>query len=398
MPLPESLSASSIQVADLCPSRWFAEYFSRGKGMGNVAASNGTAVHGALELYVKQRYLEGVFAAMTSNADYLIDLYRISYMTVFDTADTDTPEFEDGIDMLKRWWMRTTPYLEDSDVKVLSCEIKESFPIVLKDLGVEIPFNYIFDRSDQIGEHEFRVVDYKTQRIPIPADQLRKKVQVRAYGLAMQILHPEAKEIWVELDFLRHDGPVGVRLKKDDNIAAWNYFKLRARQIIDMPEPPEERLNPECRFCVRKVDCGALGRHIAVGGILGRTAEELVDIRAQLEWQKSAIESTIGEIDEHIMTEARETEVFEWSSDDNEVVIGTTRGQRKAEPTMVEKVIGEELFKRYGSHAINMGAIDKLLKGKELSDEKKKQLRSLIYMSKGNPKIYVKSKSAIDEE
>jgi hypothetical protein len=379
-----------MQVFELCPARYVAEYLEKGERIANTAASNGTALHGALELFVKMCFLDKTHEP-TQNL--LKDLYTMQYVTVFNTADLETTEYHEGCEMLHNWFERTIGYL--STVRILSCEVKENFPIKTS-IG-PIPFNYIFDRSDEVEEGVYKVVDYKSQRFAIPADELKKKVQVRAYGLAMQILYPQAKEIWVELDFLRHTGPVGIRLKRDDNIAAWNWFKQRAQDIIDTDDPVEA-LNNECRFCVRKTVCSALKRHISVGGVLGASAETLVDIRAELEWQRSAISASIAEIDEVIMAEAKKTDVFRWESEWNELGIGTGRPTRTVDPHMAEKVLGDELFNKYGSHKITMDAIDKLLKGKELAPEKKQQLRNLIYKKSGNPKIYVKAKSDIGEE
>jgi hypothetical protein len=387
---PKSLSASSMQVAELCMARWEAEYLAHAGTIGNAAASNGTAIHAALEKFVRMCWLE---QHNYHELSLLLDLYKINYMLIFNTVDTDTPEFTDGVDMLERWHARTVPYL--STVEVLSCEVKDNFPIKTS-IG-PIPFNYIFDRSDKVEEGVYKVVDYKSQRFALSAEELRKKVQVRAYGLAMQILYPDAKEIWVELDFLRHDGPIGIRLKRDDNIAAWNWFKAKAQQIIDTDEATE-RLNSECRFCIRKTVCGALKQHIAVGGILGKSAQDLVDTRAEMEWQKSAIDAAIKEIDTAVMAEYKETDVFEWESEDNHLRIGTGKPTRTIDPFMAERVLGPELFKQFGSQSITMTSIDKLLKGKDLSDKQKSELRALIGKKQGNPKIYVASKSTLEED
>lgn len=389
--IPVSFSATAMQVSELCMARYHAEHLTKGRSTGNPAALNGSAVHTALEMFVKGCYLDKTHEP---NSKLLLDLYRMSYMSTFGTADTDTIEYTDGIDMLSRWWMRSAEYL--SNAVILSCEVKESFPIPTS-VG-EIPYNYIFDRSDDLGNNEYEVIDYKSQRWAVRAEDLKKKVQVRAYGLAMQILYPDAKRIWVTLDFLRHDGGVGVVLTRDDNIASWQTFKSIAQRIIDTPETDiEERLNPECRFCVRKASCKTMFKNIAAGGIMGvGTNKELVTVRAQLEWQKQAIESSIKELDTIIMSEAKETDTLEWESDIATMAIGAS-WRRSADGERVERVIGEHLFRKYGSAKITVASIEKLLKGDEITEDQKKQLRPLLIKTQGEAKVNVKAKGSFDD-
>lgn len=380
-----------MQVAELCLARYKAEYIDYGRGFSNPAAQLGTSVHGALEDFVRLVHLE---KSQDGTVKFLLELFRMHYMTVFSTADTETVEYNDGVDMLERWHKRNDGYFDA--VAVLSLEAKENFPIKTS-IG-SIPYNYIFDRSDDLGDSEYKIVDYKTQRQNLRPEDLKKKIQVRAYGLAMQIKYPNAKRIWVELDMLRHDGPVGVSISRDDNIAAWGYFKTKAQQIIDTPDDKTpETLNPECKFCIRKSECGALTRHITAGGILARGgAQDLVDVRAKLQYQKAAVESAIKEIDEIILAEVRETDVTEWESDLNTMRVSAA-SRRSVDSERAERVLGPEMFAKYGSHSITMTTIDKLLKGNELTDKQKSDLRSLIYKKPGQIFVSVQPRAAFDD-
>lgn len=387
---PKSFSATSIQTAELCMSRYAAEHISYARGIGNTAANLGTAVHGALELFVKTVYLNKTEKASMS---YLHELFRMQYMTVFSTGDTDTEEFNDGADMLFRWYGRTVPYLETTTV--LSAEQKLNFPIKTP-IG-EKPFNYIYDRLDQIDENVYKIVDYKTNRFGVRPEDLKKRIQVRAYGLAAQITYPNAERIFVELDMLRHDGPVGVVITREDNIATWKFLKEKARQIVNTKvDDAMETLNPECRFCVRKQSCSALRKNINVGGIVGvGTAQDLVDARAALEYQKSAVEASIKELDELIITEAKQTDVLSWESADNVMEIGSS-GRRSADTERVQQVLGPELSNKYCRQSITMDTINKLLKGTELTPEQKRDLKSMIFVKRGEARVSVKPRNPID--
>lgn len=383
---PKSFSASALHVAELCLSRYRAENIERSRGPGGTAASLGTSVHGALELYVQAKMLGG-----DPDLKYLLDMFRMSYMTTFGTADTNTEDFEDGVEMLTKWHKRT----DWTGVKILSCEVKENF-MVKTSIG-DIPFNYIWDRHDQIGENEYKVIDYKTNRWGINPQDLKKKIQARSYGLAAQIKYPNAERIWVEFDMLRHDGPVGIVFTREENAATWRFIKEKAEEIIrTADEDVEERLNGECLFCVRKQECTALLKNISVGGIFGvGSAVEAIDRRAQLEYQAKAVSAAIRELDEVIIAEAKKTDTLEFESDLNRMFI-TASLRRSVDGDMVERVIGPQLFDKYGGRSFTIGSVDKLLKGSEITDDQKRQLRGLIYSKRGEPSVKVEPKNPID--
>jgi hypothetical protein len=393
---PKSLSASALSVAELCLARYKAEQIERGRGAGNSAASVGTSVHGALEMFVKATRPELGGNPAMGGLDTIEMFYRTSYMDTFNTSDASGEFYDDGWDLVKKWHGRQ----DWEGVTVLSAEVKENFPVkaMFEGSQIEIPFNYIWDRHDQIGPTEYRVVDYKTNRWGIRPDDLKKKIQARCYGLAAQIKYPEATRIWVQFDMLRHD-PVGIVYSRDENIATWRFIRDLTQRILDTPvDAVKETLNPECRFCVRKLKCSALQANIAVGGALGITsAKEAVDIRATLEYQKSAIESAIRDLDEIVLTEARATDVLEFESDMNRLKIGVS-GRRGVDAERARMVLGDDLFGKYGSASITLGTVEKLLKGKDLTEDQKKQLRGLIKVQTGEPRVKVEPKNSLEED
>jgi hypothetical protein len=329
--------------------------------------------------------------SMPDELKILMDFYKMSYMATFGTSDVSNEDYADGEKMLKDWYER----MDFTQFRVVTCESKESFPIPTS-IG-DIPFNYIWDRHDQLEESVYRVVDYKTNRWAINHEQLRKKVQARAYGLAAQIKYPQATRIIVEFDMLRHGGGVGIAFSRDDNIATWNFMKEEAERIIATPSNnPPETLNPECVFCVRKVSCNALKKNISVGGIMSLTdPAEMIDTRAQLEYQKKALQSTIDQIDEVILGQARAMDVFEFESDLFTMGFGV-RSTRSIDAERAEHVLGPVLSKRFMGRTLKISDVDKLLKGDELDESQKHQLASLIYFKQGEPSIKITPKNPID--
>lgn len=382
---PKSFSASAMLTAESCLARYKAESLDKTPSMDNPPAMVGTAVHGALELFVKGVYLDKQFAR--DDLKLFLDLYKIAYMDTFGTADIDTPEFEDGQDLALKWFKRT----EINDT-VLSCEVKENFPIPTS-IG-PIPFNFIWDRADQIDDTTFRIVDYKTIRARVSSEQLTKKIQARAYGLAAQIKWPHAEKIWVQFDLLRHDA-VGVVFTREDNANTWRYLKRAAQRIIDTdPNNPPEKLNPECHFCIRKVSCDTLQRSVAGGSIFGISPDDALTRKLQIASQIKALEYLDKELDVLLVTEAEQRQELEWKGTGAKVEITASR-RRGVDSSSVAAIVGPELTQRYGG--FTMASVDKLLKGEELTEEKKQELKDAVFFKFGQPTAKVTPLDPIEE-
>jgi hypothetical protein len=381
--IPLTLSASSIQVADLCMKRWEAEYANRSRGLGNSAANLGSACHGALEDYVAKVYIEKL---AVPSLDVLLGYYYTHTIALFGTPDHDM--YEDGIEMLKGWFART----DLSEVTVLSVENKLNFDLPTS--AGPITFNYIFDRLDQIDEDTYRVVDYKTIRMAYPPEDLHKKVQPRAYALAAAIqLKSQGisyNRIKIEFDLLRHER-IGTFFTHEDNLQTWASLIRVAERIINTEEgKAPATLNPECVFCPVKAKCPQLLKSIDLGGALGLGTEELIDIRAQMEWQRKAVISGITELDNLLMTRAKEADTLEFTTAVNKMSVAVS-ATRTIDADMVESVIGTDMFTRYGGKSISMASYDKLIKDPNITDEQKVKLRALVGRKIGEPRIKIES-------
>lgn len=389
----KSLSATAIQTFEACPARFKAENVDKVKGIGNNAASTGSTVHGALELYVKVVYIDKTEEPSKALLDTFL---KLSYTQTFNSSDFTTDEFKDAQEMIDKWFDST----DVGDVhRVISVEVKEHF-FIPTSIG-NIQFNFIWDRFDELRPGVFRVVDYKSNRWDIQPGDLRKKIQARAYALACAIkLKAEGipyTEIWVQFDMLRF-GPKGIRFPREDIEATWKFLCDTAQRVVDSdPNDLEERLNDQCLFCVRKVECSALKANIMVGGIHSLSTAEAVDVRALVNWQVKGLEALAKELDRKILSEAKELEL-ETIVTDKAIMRVTVSSRRKVDAAMVQRALGPKLWDRHGSASITMGKIDELLRGSELSDEQKTQLRSLIYYEKGTPSVKIDPKNPIDED
>lgn len=282
---PISLSATASSVYEACPARYEAEMLKKVQRSAGKAASLGTACHETLERWVA----DGMYLDTSMGEKDLLKVYDWAYWKNF----ADKEHYDDGVQMLQRW-------LERQDWQgrtVLSTEQKLSFPLHTS-IG-DIPFNYIRDRVDLLDNGDIEVIDYKTNKWAVSADELRNRIQGRAYALATWLEHPEARRIWVTYDLLRHD-PIGVVFTAEECEATHVYLHTLAERIIS-DDSPAETINNECRFCVRKHECKALQRYVdGAGSTLVGDIGSMVATRAELDLAKKAIGVRLAELDEAI--------------------------------------------------------------------------------------------------
>lgn len=386
--IPRSLSASSALTFESCPARWRAEYHERAPQPSGDAALLGTACHAALERWVTEGWYEkfpdGVDAVAGGEGIRVMDrLYEEEYARLFSHQD----RFEEGLGLCANWLAR-----QDWKGRTVLCtEDKQSFE--LRTSAGPVPFNYIWDRCDQLDSGDIEVVDYKTVSAPIQPDALKKRIQARAYGLAAQIAYPDAKRIWVTFDLLRYE-PVGVVFTRDDNVATWRYLRALAERVI-ASDGTEETLNPECRYCVRRHECETLNRHVAAGGHLGISdPAAAAERRLHLEGAKKAIEGMLAELDEVILSHCEHEELLGFATPAVEVEI-TARRTRTVDSASVARVVGPELVA--ANAKLGVTALDGMLKAKDspLTDGQKSELRQLIRYTHGEPSVKVKPKAPV---
>lgn len=382
--IPRTISATSLQVANLCMARWEAEYLDRTPGFSGVAANIGTAVHGGLEKFVKLCYIDKTH---DPSEPLLIDLYNIAYVETFQSADLGTPEYRDGLALTRKWYKRT-----EITSEVLSVEVKETIPVPYTDPATgnigEVPLNYVIDRLDKIGEHEYEVVDYKTVRVPINPEDLHQKIQARIYALAVQIKFPDAKKIKVTFDLLRHER-VSTYVTRDDNVKTWHWLKAELDRIVKTETNPRPTLNMECGYCVMKASCPVLIKNIDGRGIHSLPLEQVAQLKADLDAQTKAQELLASELDDLLLRHAVEVDSLEYEVGDLTVEVKAQR-RRYVDPPTVAEIIGQQLFSQLGK--INIGSIETLLNGDELNPEQKQALKDHISYQLGEPHAKVKPK------
>jgi hypothetical protein len=369
-------------------ARWKAENFNRGSNVSNKAADTGTAVHGGLEYFVDWCILKGHMEDW--NEVKLREFYETSYMETFRSGDFDAETFKDGWALCLKWFKRT----DLSGRTVLSVEEKLHFPVKTS-IG-DIPVTYIRDRFDCLKEPEnergkggiFEVVDYKTIRWAPKISELKGKIQPRIYALATQIEYPEAEQIWVSFDCLRHD-PIGsVMFTREDNIRTYRALQKAAERIIATEEDKvQETLNAECQYCIRKLFCKTLQSNVLAQGFLALPVDQAAARLSQVDNQLKALKAVSDQLNNIIATHGKQLDITEWAQPDGSTVKLTVKKYRQVDRVIAMNIVGPAIAQRYGK--LGMAEIDELMKGNELTDEQKKQLKAAIGLDYSDPTVKV---------
>lgn len=385
--IPKSISATALQVWESCPARYVAETLHRTPMPGGIYADLGSTCHGALEEYVGSVYVDKTVAP---DLNILLGLAREHFSEIMRMTPSGEL-WDDCVGMLTNWFNRT----DLSKTNILTLETKDFFEV--KTSAGIIPFNYIFDRLDQHDDGSIEVVDYKSIRFRLSPDGLKDKIQARCYAVAAQIMYPDAPRVWVTFDLLRYD-PVGIVFTREENIATWKYIKRAVNKIIatDEEDAPE-RINAECRFCIRKQYCETLQSHEDVGGVLtladpleaGRT-------RARVDAKIKALTAQMGELDAFLIQCAENDEIDMYEDDQVNISIYGSSMRTVSDPATALGILSRNgLAEKYAG--MTLANLEKAAKESRLSEDDRMALRALIGRKPGSTKVKVTPKNPIDD-
>lgn len=377
--IPKTLSATSLSVADKCMSRWKAEFYEYARSVQGSAANVGIVLHGTNE-----DMLRAVFIKKQHGWDE--EKYWEYFHVHSDTVlgpDRTTDLYHDAHDLASKWFHAKGRYDDLASVEILSLESKNYF--MLPSSKGDLKVNYIMDRLDRVSPGEYRVVDYKSNRVALTENQLRGKLQAKLYALMVQIKYKDAQRIWVQFDFFRHR-PVEVLFTRDDNVKMYRELRRRAEDILATDENQvKETLNDECGYCVRKSSCETLLRHVAAGGILGKTPEELAEIHYDLQSAEKASKILLAEVEDALLKYCIENDTMEFETPSGIVsVVGKQR--REVNHSAAAAVLGP-LAGEYQRFSVT--DIDRIIKQGVVSGPQADLLRASIIKKTSEPTIKV---------
>lgn len=371
--IPRSLSATSIQVYLECPARWRAEYMDGARMPSGDAAGLGTVCHETFQVWVEDgHYLN---CSKDNEGAVIKGIYDEAYWRTF----SDSARYQEGLDICLAWVARQ----DWNGRTVVQTEKKMTFKVPTS--KGEIDFNFIMDRLDLLEDGTPEVIDYKSYSQPIPPEKLKQLPQPRIYALGTQLMYPDAERIWMSFDLLRYD-VIGVLFTREENRATWRWLCKIAERIVQ-DDTAEERLNDNCRWCVRKASCVTLKKHADAGGPLGITDPNVAARRHfELERAIKALEVAKAEVESVLLTHMQTNDEVETAIDGLAVAV-TVSSRRDIDSDRVRAIVGDEVMAKYG--VMSIGKLDKLLKSSDLDNETKSRLKGLVTMKYGDPKIKV---------
>lgn len=374
---------------------WYTSNHIRTPSEGGEAALLGTTCHEALEMFIQEGYHLPDPGRMISTGELLSDLFETAYHNNFPHDGM----FATGRKMLMNWLQRSGPdYWEGR--QVMSAEVKESFALVLgRDPLLTVPFNFIWDRCDKIHAYQdqvdrytydIEVIDYKSWIQPRSVDEVRRMTQTQAYALAAHLKYPEAENIWVTMDMLRYD-QASVRFTREECEAALRKFTRMAIKIEeglaavaitdgtneDILQYFPETLGDGCRYCPRKAVCDTLNKTTESRGVL---ATGDVDKIARAAWEArfrlKGVQAQVDELENWLRTEARNNDVTALKTDSYDINFKLKSRRKVDDHEGLARVLGADIMVREGT--LTLAKLDALLKGSELTESQKSQIKGLI--------------------
>jgi RecB family exonuclease len=382
---PSSLSASSVDTFLKCEARFMEENINFAREPSGAAADLGTVGHAALEeavdLFVRK---EGLTHVPT---DALLNLF-VAYAI---EAGLTGVQLIDGKELLSEWAERT----DFTDREVLMLENKERFPLSVPQVpDLTFPVTYIFDRLDR-ANGDITVVDYKFVGRPISSDDMRARVQPRIYALAAQLLYKDAPGIWVCYDLMRYK-PVEIWFSKEENRQTYVWLRKVAERIYESAGF-KETINPDCRYCVRRAACKALTAHVNAGGSMSIMAlGDAIDTLGKHKSAIAALNASARGLEEYILAELQRDSATEAAGEEWMALAGMSGGRREVDSERASHILGPDIMTRYGK--LTIGDVDKLLKGSQLNEIQKRDLRGLIRKGTGKVSIEVKPLKSSEED
>ena len=382
---PTSLSASAISTFMDCPANFKLSYVDRVRisSGGGSAGDQGSAIHEVLEWWV----VTGRHGPEPKDGLWS-PLLAAKLKEIAPKYGLDAGQIKTSTKMLFAWYDRWIDPESSVPFEVLMAEVKETFPLKVKDAhGVvhEVPVTYIWDRVDKLTDDgSIRVVDYKSWMKSLSGDEIFSYPQVRLYALAAAIRYKDDNPpfIWVQLDQLRYGLGTMVRFSKDDIRDIWAWLKATYLEILES-DGTREIVGNGCRWCARSVTCVSFQKAVSAGTIMSiQTPEAAARKVAEINAVTGALADTKAQLLSYLESYLQEEKFLDQSWDpevpgeDAVLVKITPKNNRIIDQEAAKRALGAEVAIQHGK--LTLGEIDALLEGDEITDEQKAALRKAI--------------------
>ncbi len=253
-------SYSALDTFQQCPQKFKFQIIDKIKAPKTVETVFGVSVHSALAFMFSKNPL---FPTMDEILAHFEETWSTESQKI---SPVLTPEHrktyeEHGRLLIKNFYKKNPPW------NFSPVDIESHFEVLLPDpeTGKTHTIAGIIDRIDKIGDGEYEIIDYKTNR-KIPAQSVvDQNLQLSLYHMALVRKWPNIKpeQITVSLYFLKH----GEKLSSHRDIAAITATKEAVLQTLRTIETHTTQNNfppmpsPLCDFCPYKQICPAW-RHL----------------------------------------------------------------------------------------------------------------------------------------
>lgn len=379
------LSASSAKLFLACEAQWKSRYADRASSKGGTAASQGTAIHQALENYFKGG-LHEIDIDPKQKLAALLRLYDLAFDELFPHDDHSLYGLREEGKQLLAVWLARNPSFDGVTTRVIEGE--SEFMLETK-FGL-IPCLYRMDRVDERqADARVTAVDYKSGRYQETVEELRNNIQVRVYAVAIWKQFPGRDRYSVVFDYLRGKGPIGVTFTVEEIEKIYAELVKLAERIVES-DGSQETVNVGCRWCHRKLQCGAFARHAVGVGIHSLSLPELVDRRVDLTHTLRAVEQALVEIDEELAAELKKDDApLILKGTGPEGLAHKSSSRRAVDVKRVLEVMSPaEIVESGGKVEIGVGALEALI-GSEPDPERRRRLKDAIQLTQSRPSMMV---------
>ncbi len=241
--IPTKFSFSQLETYMLCPLRYKYQYVLRVPTPAGAAASFGTSIHNALQLFYQD-----VINKRKTTLETLIAYYRTSWVPVgFLSKSHEDRMKKEGDHMLKTYFK--TFHKKSAGI------IDVERPFKIKVDGIMVTGK--IDRVDLRGKDEIEIIDYKTGRKP-EEKKLRDSLQLSIYLLAASDKNLYGKEAHkVHLTFYYLQEPAKITMQKTAQDVA--NVKVKIKEVVGKIKAQEytPHVGPWCDFCPFRMICEA---------------------------------------------------------------------------------------------------------------------------------------------
>lgn len=240
---PTKFSFSQLETYMLCPLRYKYQYILRVPTPSGAAASFGTSIHSALQLFYQKVINKG-----KPTIDDLLSGYKTSWVPVgYLSKSHESRMKKEGKRMLANYFKT----FHGKGTKVL--DVERSFNIKVD--GTLITGK--IDRVDKKGNDELEIIDYKTGKKP-DEKKLRDSLQLSIYLMAASDKSLYAKPAnKVHLTFYYLQEPSKITMQKTAQDVT--NVKEKIKEIVGKIKKQEftPHVGPWCDFCPFRMVCEA---------------------------------------------------------------------------------------------------------------------------------------------